>query len=143
VDTYNDPMLALQDFKAGLYDLLLIDFMMAKMSNYKLCDRIRQIDPEIRVCYMSGTYPSFEEVREVFPELQTHCFIPKPIEMNDLKKNKYRTGALSTDFLCLVRLLYSWNKRAPYDIIVIEGAEIFQRVEFCIHCWHEITCTNA
>jgi CheY-like chemotaxis protein len=86
VDTYNDPMLALQDFKAGLYDLLLIDFMMAKMSNYKLCDRIRQIDPEIRVCYMSGTYPSFEEVREVFPELQTHCFIPKPIEMNDLKK---------------------------------------------------------
>jgi hypothetical protein len=35
VDTYNDPMLALQDFKAVLYDLLLIDSMMAKMSNYQ------------------------------------------------------------------------------------------------------------
>jgi response regulator RpfG family c-di-GMP phosphodiesterase len=56
------------------------------MSNYQLCDRIRLIDPEIRICYMSGTYPSFEEAREVFPELQTHCFIQKPIEMNDLKK---------------------------------------------------------
>jgi CheY-like chemotaxis protein len=86
VDTYDDPMLALQDFKPGLYDLLLIDFMMAKMSNYQLCDKIRHIDPEIRICYMSGTYPSFEEAREVFPELQTHCFISKPIEMNDLKK---------------------------------------------------------
>ena len=30
VDTYKDPMLASQDFKAGLYDLVLIDFMMAK-----------------------------------------------------------------------------------------------------------------
>jgi len=86
VDIYNDPMLALQDFKAGFYDLLLIDFMMAKMSNYQLCDRIKQIDPEIRICYMSGTYPSFEEAREVFPELQTRCFIPKPIKINDLKK---------------------------------------------------------
>jgi CheY-like chemotaxis protein len=69
VDTYNDPKLALQDFKSSLYDLLLIDFMMAKMSNYQLCDRIRQIDPEIRICYMSGTYPSFEEARKVF-----HCY---------------------------------------------------------------------
>jgi CheY-like chemotaxis protein len=86
VNTYNDPMLALQDFKAGLYDLPLIDFMMAKMSNYQLCDRIRQINPEIKICYMSGTYPSFEEARKVFPDLSTHCFIPKSIEMNDLKK---------------------------------------------------------
>ena len=86
VDTYNDPMRALQDFKAGLYDLLLIDFMMAKMSNYQLCDRIRQVDPEIRICYMSGTYPGFEEARKVLPELPIQCFIPKPIKMNDLKK---------------------------------------------------------
>jgi CheY-like chemotaxis protein len=30
VDTYNDPILVLQNFQAGLYDLFLIDFMMAK-----------------------------------------------------------------------------------------------------------------
>jgi hypothetical protein len=30
MDTYNDPMLALQDFKAGLYDLLFIDFRWQK-----------------------------------------------------------------------------------------------------------------
>jgi hypothetical protein len=35
---------------------------------------------------MSGTYPSFEEARKVFPELPTHWFILKPIKMNDLKK---------------------------------------------------------
>lgn len=51
VDIYNDPMLAVKDFKAGLYDLLFIDFMMAN-GNYQLCNRIRQTDPEIRICYI-------------------------------------------------------------------------------------------
>ena len=36
VDTFNDPKEALSNFKAGLYDLLLIDVKMPKMNGFEL-----------------------------------------------------------------------------------------------------------
>jgi CheY-like chemotaxis protein len=50
VDTYKDPISALQNFRAGLY-CLLIDFMMAKISNHKLCNKVRQMDTKVKICY--------------------------------------------------------------------------------------------
>jgi two-component system, OmpR family, response regulator ChvI len=36
VDTFNDPQEALSNFKAGLYDLLLLDIKMPKMNGFEL-----------------------------------------------------------------------------------------------------------
>ena len=36
VDAFNDPEEALSNFKAGLYDLLLIDIKMPKMNGFEL-----------------------------------------------------------------------------------------------------------
>jgi DNA-binding response OmpR family regulator len=36
VDTYNDPLLALSDFKPGLYGLALLDIRMPKMNGFEL-----------------------------------------------------------------------------------------------------------
>ena len=77
VDTYKDPILALQNFRAGLYCLLPIDFMMAKTSNHKLCNKVK-------ICYTSETYQNYEEARKVFPDLEITCFIPKQAQMQDL-----------------------------------------------------------
>ncbi len=86
VDTYKDPVLASQDFKAGLYDLVLIDFMMAKTSNHEPCNKVRQIDNKVRICYTSETYQNYEEARKVFPDLEIKCFIPKQATMQDLAR---------------------------------------------------------
>jgi len=42
VDTFNDPELALSNFKPGLYALLLLDFKMPKIDGYELYDRIKK-----------------------------------------------------------------------------------------------------
>ncbi len=36
VDTYNEPLLALQDFKAGIYGLLIIDVGMPVIDGFRL-----------------------------------------------------------------------------------------------------------
>lgn len=36
VDTYNEPLLALQNFKAGIYGLLIIDVAMPVIDGFKL-----------------------------------------------------------------------------------------------------------
>jgi two-component system, OmpR family, response regulator ChvI len=84
VDTYKDPTAALQNFKTGLYCLVLIDFMMAKTSNHKICNKARQMDSEVKICYTSETYQNYEEARKVFPDLEIKCFIPKQAQMQDL-----------------------------------------------------------
>ncbi|HJT46935.1 MAG TPA: response regulator [Nitrososphaeraceae archaeon] len=36
VDTYNDPILSLSNFKPGMYGLALLDIMMSKMNGFEL-----------------------------------------------------------------------------------------------------------
>ena len=84
VDTYNDPELALSNFKPGIYDLVLIDFMMPKMNGYELYDKMKNIDDKVKVCFMSATYVNYEAARKAFPGLEIECFIQKPIEIQDL-----------------------------------------------------------
>ena len=86
VDTYNDLMWVLENFKAGLYDLFLIDFIMAKTSNYKLCNQVRQTDNKVKICYISETYQNHEEAKKIFPKVEIECFIPKSAKISDLVK---------------------------------------------------------
>jgi two-component system, OmpR family, response regulator ChvI len=42
VDTFNDPLLALSNFKPGIYDLLLFDIRMPQLSGFDLYDKIKK-----------------------------------------------------------------------------------------------------
>ena len=41
VDIFNDPMKSLSGYKAGVYDLLLLDIRMPRMSGFELYDKIK------------------------------------------------------------------------------------------------------
>jgi CheY-like chemotaxis protein len=51
VHTYNDPLLALSQFKPHFYDLLLTDINMLHMNGFELCEKILELDVNIRVCF--------------------------------------------------------------------------------------------
>jgi DNA-binding response OmpR family regulator len=84
VDTYNDPLIALGDFKADLYDLVLLDIKLPKMDGFELYDKIREMDKRVKVCFISGYQMNYLALRE--QGLQIDCFISKPINIDDLLK---------------------------------------------------------
>src|ERR671933_2729774 len=84
VDTFNDPEEALSNFKAGLYDLLLIDVKMPKMNGFELYREIEKIDNEAKVCFITAFEVYYKSLRELFPTMRIDCFIKKPITTDDL-----------------------------------------------------------
>ena len=104
VDVYNDPLLALSDYKAGMYDLLLFDFRMPGMNGFELHRKIKDIEEEEkkvkngkpRVCFITAFEEFRSEFKETFPTVEeVDCFLKKPIPMPDLiKKVKSQLGLL-------------------------------------------------
>ena len=86
VDVYNDPLLALTDYKAGMYDLLLFDIRISGMNGFELHYKIQKIDDKVKVCYISAYELDYIRLRETFPSLRTECLIKKPVDIDDLVK---------------------------------------------------------
>ncbi len=55
VDSYIDPTVALQNFKSGIYQLLILDIKMPKMDGMDLLDRIKKEDDKIKVCFFTAS----------------------------------------------------------------------------------------
>jgi two-component system, OmpR family, response regulator ChvI len=90
VDIANDSLLALKSFKAGSYDLLIIDIVMPEMDGFSLYEEIRKIDNKVKVCFITAFEVNYQALRAVFPAATTTddigCFIRKPVDMDDLVK---------------------------------------------------------
>ena len=67
VDVFNDPFVALENFKPGLYDLLLIDIRMPKMNGLVLCNKLRKIDSKVKVCFITAGEMVFDFAIRKFP----------------------------------------------------------------------------
>ncbi|MEJ7642087.1 MAG: response regulator [Candidatus Nitrosocosmicus sp.] len=87
VDTYNDPMLALSNFKPNYYDLALFDIKMPRMDGFDLHNEIKKMDNEIKICFLTASEGYYEHFRKAeFIKLDKDMFIQKPIENKELVK---------------------------------------------------------
>lgn len=84
VDTFNDPLDALSNFREGYYDLLLLDIMMPKMNGPELFREIEKMDKKVKVCFIASFVSYYESIREIFPTYRVNCFIKKPIDTYNL-----------------------------------------------------------
>jgi CheY-like chemotaxis protein len=86
VDSYNEPTLALSNFKHGLYDLLLLDIRMPEINGFELYQKIREIDSDVKICFLTASEMFYEEYRrlDAYPRLNKEHFIQKPIRTEDL-----------------------------------------------------------
>jgi two-component system, OmpR family, response regulator ChvI len=87
VDSFNDPILALENFRKRLYSLLILDIKMPGMNGFELYTKIKKIDDKIRVCFLTALtelydYESFK--KEVFPEEGKRYFIQKPVKNEEV-----------------------------------------------------------
>jgi DNA-binding response OmpR family regulator len=100
VDSFSDPLLALENFKgkAGMYDMIILDIKMPKMDGFELYRKIRKIDDKVKVCFTTAGEMDYNQFRkELFPALDNKCYIQKPIETEMLIKRLNRILSESND----------------------------------------------
>ena len=90
VDSFYDPILALNYYKVNFYDLIILDIKMPKIDGFELYIKIREKDPKVKICFLTAIARFNEEFRKIRLALgntiNEDYFIHKPVEMEDLLK---------------------------------------------------------
>lgn len=87
VDAYTDPILALQNFKGGIYRLLLLDFKMPKMGGIEFFSRIKKEDDRVKICFFSASEPLTSHCKDMFQNSpDKFLFVSKPLSTSVMVK---------------------------------------------------------
>jgi DNA-binding response OmpR family regulator len=85
VDSFNDPLLALSSFKAGLYNMAILDVRMPKTNGFELGCEIRKLDNNVMISFLSAFDICEENLKVTVPSLygEKLLVIRKPISIDD------------------------------------------------------------
>ena len=84
VDSYNDPYEALGVFTQtgnNYYDLVILDIRMPRLNGLELYSKIKLIDRDIKVLFVSALDAS-EELLSIIPGVEAENILRKPLEIN-------------------------------------------------------------
>jgi len=81
VDSYEDPHLALENFKRRYYDLVIIDSKMPQMDGFAFYKEVKALDKKVKTCFLTAAELQSEHYSDAaLPSLPANCFIRIPIE---------------------------------------------------------------
>jgi DNA-binding response OmpR family regulator len=90
VDSFNDPILALNSYKSNFYDLVILDIKMPKMDGFELYTKMREKDPKAKICFLTAIAMFTEEIKKSLlasgKTIDKDYFIQKPIRIEVLIK---------------------------------------------------------
>ena len=84
VDSYEDPLLALEKFKAHYYSLVILDIKMPELNGFALYREIKRLDKKVKVCFLTAGEMYYGAYSDIFSSLPANCFIRKPIDNEGL-----------------------------------------------------------
>ena len=83
VDAFDDPLVALSNFKANYYDIGLLDIKMPNMSGFELYEKLNVMDSNMKFCFMTAFEVYEQEFQKMFPNLDIRL-IRKPVRLSQL-----------------------------------------------------------
>lgn len=83
VDTFSDPLYALQKFKEspGEYSLALLDIRMPEMSGVTLATLMRKVKPDIKIVIMTAFEIVAEDLQVSLPTIKHDDILQKPFKL--------------------------------------------------------------
>lgn len=84
VDSYEDPIVALENFKPRLYDLVIIDSKMPKMDGFTFYRKIKALDSRVKACFLTAAEISENRPGDIAQSLPDSHVIRIPIENEKL-----------------------------------------------------------
>ena len=92
IDCFTDPAMAMEKFKANLYDLIILDIKMAEINGFELYDKLKSRDPEIKTLFitaLNSVEPYNTRNSKVYPLSGVRHFMKKPVSSEDLLGQVY------------------------------------------------------
>ena len=87
VDVYTSPTMAISEFKTNTYDFVLVDISMPDMDGFEFYDKAKEIDSNIKVCFMTAYDVNYQSLQSIFEEPDIEgAYFKKPFEIKDLVK---------------------------------------------------------
>jgi CheY-like chemotaxis protein len=88
--SYTDSVKALQEFRPNYYRLVILDIKMPKLDGFALCEKIRELDKNIQIIFVTASEVYYENFRkQYYPEIgndvNINC-LQKPITNEELIK---------------------------------------------------------
>jgi DNA-binding response OmpR family regulator len=118
VESFNDSRKALSNFKPNYYDLAILDIKMPNMDGFELYRKIKEIDPNVKVCFLTASELYYQEFREKeYNALDKDLFIRKPIGNDELIKEISRlikNKKMHDRFIVNIPLIYVVGGFYPY-----------------------------
>lgn len=84
VDAFADPKECLLSFRPNVYDLMIFDIRMPGMTGIQLFRKIKTIDNNAKVVFLTAFEIHDAEWQLVFPSSDIDGFIKKPVAIQDL-----------------------------------------------------------
>lgn len=81
VETFNDPRLALSNFRPGYYDLVIMDIRMPHLNGFELYRELKKLDSKVKVSFLTAFEIYHEEFKKIFPNIEARPFITKPVSI--------------------------------------------------------------
>ncbi|MFY9795380.1 MAG: response regulator [Candidatus Nitrosopolaris sp.] len=86
VDVYNEPLLALQNFKSRVYSLLITDVAMPRMDGFELYKHVKKIDDRIKVVFVTASEINYEALNEL-----------SQVDQLDISDDEHKAATLQGD----------------------------------------------
>jgi DNA-binding response OmpR family regulator len=84
VDAYTNPLEAFNNFRKNSHDLIVLDLKMPKIDGMTLYHKIKEIDNNIIICFITADINYIEDLRKGIIDIEK-IVLYKPVLLKDLK----------------------------------------------------------
>lgn len=84
VDSYSDPREVLQNFRPGVYGLIILDIKMPHLNGLTLYRELKKLDHDAKICFLTAGEMFYGDYSDIFNSVGAESFMRKPIENQKL-----------------------------------------------------------
>jgi DNA-binding response OmpR family regulator len=84
VDSFTDASQALENFTAGLFDLVILDVILPT-NGFSLYEKIKKLDDKVIICFLTAADKAYyDTLKKHHPNIKENCVIHKPVDNESL-----------------------------------------------------------
>ena len=85
VDSFTDASEALENFRTGIYDLVIVDVKMPVIDGFSFYEKIKKLDGKVIICFLTAAHDTYYEIlKKNYPSINENCVIYKPVDNETL-----------------------------------------------------------